>query len=249
MVLIMKISEGCSPIYNTLNRCLSPVRKGVQQLWHIVSSIFQGFTNCFNQVYKSLNSYFWTSRPLKLAELKTLLKLEKNSDNQPIELNDEFFQKGNLEVHLKILQTSYSQLNIKVCPSRYRLTGKELEMIVDIWSKNISTLNLQQLEVTDQDLAYIAKHCPNLELIVLDSCTEITDTGIKNFLNEMPQLIGISLVCSPSVTYETVCHILNTCKQLISLDVCSCPKLAGRGEEIGVLKKSYTDVEQLLYSS
>lgn len=67
------------------------------------------------------------------------------------------------------------------------------EMIEEIFSGTLKTLSLEEMPVTDRDLAVLLSHCPELTSCDLSGCVLLTDRGIAQIPGFVERLEILSL--------------------------------------------------------
>ncbi|KAJ3003908.1 hypothetical protein HKX48_001502 [Thoreauomyces humboldtii] len=80
----------------------------------------------------------------------------------------------------------------------------EEDASLDLATKNLTRplqwLNLRNTSVNDDLLRFVATHCPNLEDLVLESCTEVTDDAVIKVASTCPKLRRLDLSFCDQVT-------------------------------------------------
>jgi len=71
-------------------------------------------------------------------------------------------------------------------------------------------------DVTDQALAYISVNCPELRMLQLCECTEVTDDGLRALANGCSKISEIDLT-GTSVSDKGVAYLKSKCPRVMSL--------------------------------
>ena len=83
----------------------------------------------------------------------------------------------------------------------------------------------------------MSEKCNGLETLNIQSCTKITDNGIKYISDGCPQLTSINISNCRELTDISLLHLANGCSSLISIDI-SGTKITDNGLKLLVSQSS-----------
>uniref|UniRef100_A0A287K4L6 F-box/LRR-repeat protein 15-like leucin rich repeat domain-containing protein n=1 Tax=Hordeum vulgare subsp. vulgare TaxID=112509 RepID=A0A287K4L6_HORVV len=82
-----------------------------------------------------------------------------------------------------------------------------------------------------------------LELLNLNACQKISDTGIEAATSICPNLQALSIYWIVGLTDESIGHVVKNCKQIIDLNLSGCKNISDRG--IQLVADNYQGLQKL----
>jgi len=118
--------------------------------------------------------------------------------------------------------TILEQLNISDCKNI------PLDSMVKCLPVSLKDLFLCKLSISQPQLESIAKQCKNLEVLVLEECSGITDAAVQSVVTNCPQLRTLNLSWCSNITDKGIETIATNCPELRVLEVNQCYALTDK---------------------
>lgn len=93
--------------------------------------------------------------------------------------------------------------------------------------KSITEFDANKSRITAVQIREIADNCPDLEVVQLANCPEVSDTGLERLLTRCKKLMSINLA-GTNITDQTLANIAG-CEYLLELSLIDCPNVTDRG--------------------
>lgn len=141
----------------------------------------------------------WTSllRNLTFRGFESLIKFEK--------------------AHFKERQLKHLDIGYNIS-----LSEKAIEQIVECWGSTLTHLRLDTIyEVSNNTINAIAKYCPNLILLHLTRCWNISNAGLLALSSRCKQLKYVSLAFLSQVNEDGIRHLVQL-PSIVWLDITGC---------------------------
>jgi len=136
-------------------------------------------------------------------------------------------------------------LHLRDC---WALTSQGLKNILEHLDKEkLKELNLSRTKVSLEELNSEVSTFPNLEIIRLNQCSNITDIGLISFLNKSGAKLKTIHISSTRITLSEVGLLSTTLNSLEELNVSSCQGMTDKGL-ISFLNKAGGNLKKLVLS-
>ncbi|KAG0172496.1 hypothetical protein DFQ28_008085 [Apophysomyces sp. BC1034] len=117
-------------------------------------------------------------------------------------------------------QSTLRHLDLSFCR---HLNDTTLTMAMQCWGHSLTHLRLNSLyDITDASLLCVAQHCPNLRLLHLTRCWQLTNMPLDSLSQQCPKLVYVSVAFLSRANEQGIGLFVHRCSHLRWLDITGC---------------------------